>query len=90
MLNVIRLYDIMLSVVAPFTKLYIPSITAVKMFYEIASKGVIYNHNMFTALAIESFVSDAKIWSITQESQITILEASFTLNYDDYSTGREY
>jgi hypothetical protein len=37
MLNVISPNDIMLSVVAPFTKLYIPSITAVKMFYEIAS-----------------------------------------------------
>jgi hypothetical protein len=41
--NVIRLYDIMLSVVAPFTKLYIPSITAVKMFDKIASMASAVN-----------------------------------------------
>ncbi len=30
----------------------------------------------------ESSVSDAKIWSVTLESSITILEALFTLIYD--------
>ncbi len=30
----------------------------------------------------ESTVSDAKIWSVTLESPITILEALFTLIYD--------
>ncbi len=38
----------------------------------------------------ESSVSDATICSITLESSITILQASFTLIYDIYSTGITY
>ncbi len=37
-----------------------------------------------------SSVSDATIWSITVESSIVILEASFTLSYDVYSTDVTY
>jgi len=39
---------------------------------------------------LELSVSDATIWSVTLESSITILEASFTLIYDVYSTGITY
>ncbi len=38
----------------------------------------------------ELSVSDTKIWSITLELSIMILEASFTLIYDVYSTGITY
>jgi hypothetical protein len=38
----------------------------------------------------ELLVNDATIWSITLESSIAILEASFTLIYDAYSTGITY
>ncbi len=37
-------------------------------------------------MPLESSVSDANIWSATLESSITILEASFTLISDVYST----
>jgi hypothetical protein len=39
---------------------------------------------------LELSVSDATIWSVTLESSITILEASFTLFYFVYSTGIAY
>ncbi len=38
-------------------------------------------------MTLELSVSDAPIWSITLESSIMILEASFTLIYHVYSTG---
>jgi hypothetical protein len=41
-------------------------------------------------MPLESPVSDATIRSITLESSITFLEASFTLSYDVYSTGITY
>jgi hypothetical protein len=41
-------------------------------------------------MPLESSVSDATIWSITLESSITILQASFTLICDVYSTGISY
>jgi len=39
---------------------------------------------------LESSVSDATIWSIILELSIIILDASFTLVYDVYSTGITY
>ncbi len=39
---------------------------------------------------LELLVSEATIWSITLESSITILEASFTLIYNVTSTGVTY
>jgi hypothetical protein len=39
---------------------------------------------------LESSVSDVTIWSATLESSVTILEASFTLIYEVYSTGIAY
>ncbi len=41
-------------------------------------------------IPLESPVSDATIWSITLDSSITILEASFALIYDVYGTGVTY
>jgi hypothetical protein len=41
-------------------------------------------------MSLESSASDATIWSITLESSITILEASFTLICDVYGTGISY
>jgi hypothetical protein len=41
-------------------------------------------------MPLELFVSDATIWSATQDSSIMILEASFTLIYDVHSTGITY
>ncbi len=41
-------------------------------------------------MPLESLVSDATIWSITQEASITILEASFRLIYDVYRRGITY
>jgi hypothetical protein len=41
-------------------------------------------------MRLESSVSDATIWNIALESSITILEASFSLIYDVYSTGVAY
>ena len=38
----------------------------------------------------ELSLSDATIWSITQELSIIILEASFILIYDVYSVGVTY
>ncbi len=40
-------------------------------------------------MPLESSLSDATIWSVTLELSITILEASFTLIYNVYSTGRD-
>ncbi len=37
-------------------------------------------------MPLESSVSDTTFLSVTLESSITILEASFTLTYDVYST----
>ncbi len=39
---------------------------------------------------LESSVSDATVWSITQELSIAILDVSFTLISDVYSTGVTY
>jgi hypothetical protein len=39
---------------------------------------------------LKSSLSDGTIWSIMLESSIMILEASFTLIYDVYSTGITY
>ncbi len=39
---------------------------------------------------LESAVSDATIWSVTLDSSITILEASFTLIYVVYTIGISY
>jgi hypothetical protein len=41
-------------------------------------------------MPLELSVSNANIWSITLELSITILEVSFTLIYDVYSTGITY
>ncbi len=41
-------------------------------------------------MPLESSVSDATIWSVTHKSSIMILEASFTLIRDAYSTGITY
>jgi hypothetical protein len=41
-------------------------------------------------MTLELSVSDVTIWSITVESLIMILEASFILIYDVYSTGITY
>jgi hypothetical protein len=39
---------------------------------------------------LELSVSDATIWSITVELSVTILESSFSVIYDVYSTGITY
>jgi hypothetical protein len=41
-------------------------------------------------MPLESSFSDATIWSVTLESSIIVLEASFTLINDVYSTGITY
>jgi hypothetical protein len=41
-------------------------------------------------MPLESSVSDSRIWSVTVEWSITILEASFTLIHDVYSAGVTY
>jgi hypothetical protein len=41
-------------------------------------------------MTLELSMSDATIWSITLEPSITILEVSFTLIYDAYSTEITY
>ncbi len=41
-------------------------------------------------MPLESSISDGTFWSITLESSITILDVSFTLIYDVYSTGFTY
>ncbi len=41
-------------------------------------------------MPLELSVSYAIIWSVSLESSIKILEASFTLIYDVYSTGIAY
>jgi hypothetical protein len=49
--------------------------------------GLHYKH---VTIVNELSVSDATILSVTPESSITILETSFTLIYDVYSTGVTY
>jgi len=41
-------------------------------------------------MPLESSISDTTIWSIRIDLSITILDASFTLIYDVYSTGITY
>ncbi len=48
---------------------------------------VYYKHITIINDALELSVSDTTIWRVTLESSITILEASFSLIYDVYSTG---
>ncbi len=41
-------------------------------------------------MPLESLESDATIWRVALDSSIMILEVSFTLIYDIYSTGIAY
>jgi hypothetical protein len=41
-------------------------------------------------MPLESTVSDATIWSVALEPLVTILEASYTVIYDVYSTDINY
>ncbi len=54
--------------------------------YLLPIKILYYKHTAIINETLESSLSDITIWNVTIVLLITVLEVSFTLNFDVYST----